>query len=81
MGMDNSQTRFEIINMQTPTKRGGKRPGAGAKSKCLNRVKVNFMLLPEVANYLKSQYKKPSEIIEEIILNNCLNNSLAPNRR
>lgn len=54
------------------TRHGGRREGAGRKPEGNNRVKVNFMLLPEVAAWIKSQKEKPSRVIEKIILEKYL---------
>lgn len=55
--------------------RGGARKGSGPKPKGENRVKVNFMLLPQVVDWLRSQDRRPSQVIEKIILDNYMKNS------
>lgn len=55
--------------MDINKKHGGARAGAGRRREGNNRVKMNFMLLPEVAAYIRSR-GRPSEVIEKIILNN-----------
>ena len=45
------------FKMDINKKHGGARAGAGRRREGNNRVKMNFMLLPEVAAYIRSRPK------------------------
>lgn len=49
---------------------GGKREGAGRKSKGRSKVTTTFTLSPDVVEYLKTKGRAKSEYIEELILAN-----------